>query len=185
MTKKDSEIMIPDEVIMNKIYLIRGKKVMLDRDLAELYGVETKVLKQTVRRNNKRFPPDFMFEMTTEELQIWRSQFVTSNADRKGLRYSPFCFTEHGVIMLASILNSDRAINTNVQIVRIFIKMREMLASHKEILHRLDKIEHYMAEHDNQILVIFEYLKQLEQAKQQELDHKDRKRVGYKRKDEI
>ena len=76
MTKKDSEIMIPDEVIMNKIYLIRGKKVMLDRDLAELYGVETKVLKQTVRRNNKRFPPDFMFEMTTEELQIWRSQFV-------------------------------------------------------------------------------------------------------------
>ena len=143
---------------------------MLDRDLAELYGVETKVLKQTVRRNFKRFPPDFMFEMTTEVLQNWRSQFVTSNADNKGLRYSPFCFTEHRVIMLASILNSDRAININVQIVRVFIKMREMLASHKEILHRLEKIEYKLVEHDDQILLIFEYLKQLELTKLQELD---------------
>lgn len=176
--------MIPDEVIMNKIYLIRGKKVMLDRDLAELYGVETKVLKQTVRRNIKRFPPDFMFEMITEELQNWRSQFVTSNADKKGLRYPPFCFSEYGVIMLASVLNSDRAININVQIVRIFTKMREMLASHKEILHRLEKIEHKLADNDNQIMVIFEYLKQLEQAKQQELENEKWKRVGYKRKDE-
>ncbi|MFO7670935.1 MAG: ORF6N domain-containing protein [Bacteroidales bacterium] len=184
MATKDPEIVIPDEVIMNKIYLIRGKKVMLDRDLAELYGVETKVLKQTVRRNFKRFPPDFMFEMTTEELQNWRSQFVTSNADKKGLRYSPFCFTEHGVIMLASILNTDRAININVQIVRIFIKMREMLASHKEILHRLEKIEHKLAENDDQILLIFEYLKQLEQTKLQELDQQNRKRIGYKRKNE-
>ncbi|RLD54706.1 MAG: ORF6N domain-containing protein [Bacteroidetes bacterium] len=169
---------------MNKIYLIRGKKVMLDRDLAGLYGVETKVLKQTVRRNIKRFPSDFLFEMTIEELQDWRSQIVTSKADKKGLRYPPFCFTEHGVIMLASVLNSDRAININVQIVRIFTKMREMLSSHKEILHELVKIEHKLAEHDNQILVIFQYLKQLEQVKQQEQDQQNRKRLGYKRKDE-
>ena len=182
MAKKDAQIMIPDEVIMNKIYLIRGKKVMLDRDLAELYGVETKVLKQTVRRNIKRFPSDFMFEMTTEELQEWRSQFVTSKADKKGLRYPPFCFTEHGVIMLASVLNSDRAININVQIVRIFTKMREMLASHKEILHRLEKIEYKLAKHDNQILIVFEYLKQLEEAKQQVLEQKNPKPIGYKQK---
>ena len=160
MAMSTNKLTIPDEVIMNKIYLIREKKVMLDRDLAELYGVETKVLKQTVRRNIKRFPSDFLFEMTIEELQDWRSQIVTSNADKKGLRYPPFCFTEHGVIMLASVLNSDRAININVQIVRIFTKMREMLASHKEILHKLVKIEHKLAEHDNHILVIFQYLKQ-------------------------
>jgi len=184
MAMSTNKLAIPDEVIMNKIYLIRGKKVMLDRDLAKLYGVETKVLKQTVRRNIKRFPSDFMFEMTIEELQDWRSQFVTSKADKKGLRYPPFCITEHGVIMLASVLNSDRAININVQIVRIFTKMCEMLASNKEILHKLVKIEHKLAEHDNQILVIFEYLKQLEQVKQQELDQQNRKRVGYKRNDE-
>jgi phage regulator Rha-like protein len=184
MAKSTNNLTIPDEVIMNKIYLIRGKKVMLDRDLAELYGIETKVLKQTVRRNIKRFPSDFLYEMTIEELQDWRSQIVTSKADKKGLRYSPFCFTEHGVIMLASVINSDRAININVQIVRIFTKMREMLASHKETLHKLVKIEHKLAEHDNQILVIFQYLKQLEQVKQQELDQQNRKRLGYKRKDE-
>ncbi|HEC42592.1 MAG TPA: ORF6N domain-containing protein [Bacteroides sp.] len=87
---------------MSKIYLIRGKKIMLDRDLAELYGIETKVLKQTVRRNTNRFPSDFMFELSAEELHDWRSQFVTSNTDKMGLRYPPFCFTEHGVLMLSS-----------------------------------------------------------------------------------
>lgn len=92
MTKKDSHLMVPEEVIMNKIYLIRGKKVMLDCDLAKLYGIETKVLKQTVRRNAKRFPTDFMFEMSTKELQEWRSQSVTSNTDKMGLRYPPFWF---------------------------------------------------------------------------------------------
>ena len=184
MAMSTNKLIIPDEVIMNKIYMIRGKKVLLDRDLAELYGVETKVLKQTVRRNIKRFPSDFLFEMTIEELQDWRSQIVTSKADKKGLRYPPFCFTEHGVIMLASVLNSDRAININVQIVRIFTKMREMLASHKEILQKLVKIEHRLAKHDNQILVIFQYLKQMEQVKQQKLDQQNRKRLGYKREDE-
>ncbi len=179
MAKKESEILIPNEVIMNKIYLIRGKKVMFDRDLAELYEVETKQLKRAVKRNIKRFPEDFMFELTLEEFSDLRSQFGTSSWG--GARYVPMAFTEHGVISLASILNSERAIQVNVQIVRIFIKMREMLASHKEILHKLDKIEHKMAEHDNQILVFFEYLKQLEQTRQQELEQKNRKPIGYKR----
>jgi phage regulator Rha-like protein len=176
--------MIPDEFIINKIYLIRDKKVMLDRDLADLYGVNTKVLKQTVRRNIKRFPKDFMFEMSLEELNDWRSQFVTSNSDRMGLRYPPFCFTEHGVVMLASVLNSERAISINVQIVRIFNKMREMLVSNKDILYRLQKVEHKLAEDDDKIQLIFAYLKQLEQSKQQEIDQQNRKRVGFKRKEE-
>lgn len=103
---------------MSKIYVIRDQKVMLDRDLAELYGVETKVLKQAVRRNMTRFPEDFMFEMTKEELENWRSQFVTSKEDRQGLRYMPFCFTEQGVTMLSCVLNSERAIHVNIQIIR-------------------------------------------------------------------
>ena len=162
--------MAPDEVIMNKIYLIRGKKTMLDRDLATLYEVEIKQLKRAVRRNIERFPEDFMIELTKEEMSNWRYQFDTSNKEIMGLRVPPFAFTEHGVLMLASVLNSERAIQVNIQIIRIFTKMREMLASHKEILHKLEKIEHKLAEHDNQILVIFEYLKQFEESKQQELD---------------
>lgn len=121
------EIAVPAEVIMSKIYLIRGKKVMIDRDLAELYGVETKQLKRAVRRNIERFPADFMFEMNNEELKNWRCQFGTSNEDHMGLRYPPFCFTEYGVLMLASVINSERAIQINIQIVRVFIKMREIL----------------------------------------------------------
>ena len=113
---------------------------MLDRDLADLYGIETKVLKQAVRRNIKRFPLDFMFEMSTEEFREWRSHFVTSNTDKMGLRYPPFCFSEHGVLMLSSVLNSEIAININIQIIRIFSKMREMLLTHKNTLLRLDQM---------------------------------------------
>lgn len=102
--------LVPDDVVMSKIYLIRDQKVMLDRDLALLYGVDTKVLKQAVRRNIQRFPEDFMFELTKDEFEHWRSQFVTSNKDRKGWRYEPFCFTEQGVTMLACTLNSEQAI---------------------------------------------------------------------------
>jgi len=108
--------MVPIERVANKIYVIRDTRVMLDRDLAELYGVETKVLKQAVRRNIKRFPDDFMFELSKEELTNWRSQFVTSNHDKMGLRYSPMAFTEQGVAMLSSVLNSERAIQVNILI---------------------------------------------------------------------
>ena len=118
MAKQVTQISIPDEVIMSKIYLIRGQKVMLDRDLAELYEVETKQLKRAVRRNMDRFPDDFMFELSKLELAEWRNQFGTSNSEIMGLRVSPFAFTEYGVIMLASVLNSEKAIKVNLQIVR-------------------------------------------------------------------
>jgi ORF6N domain len=107
MISEKAEISVPDELIMSKIYVVRKRKVMIDRDLAELYGVETRVLKQAVKRNKKRFPSDFMFEMSPQEMQNWRSQFVTFKSDKMGLGYTPFCFTEHGVLMLASVLNSD------------------------------------------------------------------------------
>lgn len=184
MAKKSSEIMIPDEVIMNKIYLIRGKKVILDRDLADLYEVETKQLKRAVRRNPSRFPEDFMLELTKEELDNWRCQFGTSNREIMGLRIPPFAFSEYGVIMLASVLNSERAIQVNIQIVRIFTRMRELLDSNKDIILRLEKMEYKIAEHNNQIPVIFEYMKQLRQAREREMDQKNRKRIGYKRKNE-
>jgi hypothetical protein len=128
MSASKNKLLLSDEAIMNKIYLVRGHRVMLDRDLAELYDVETKVLKQAVRRNLMRFPKDFMFEMTKKEFENWRSQVVTSNSgDNMGLRYSPYCFTEQGLTMLSCILNSKRAIAVNIQIIRTFHKMREMI----------------------------------------------------------
>ena len=183
MADKNTEISIPYEVIMSKIYLIRGRKVMLDRDLAELYGVETKQLKRAVRRNIERFPEDFMFEMTKEELENWRYQFGTSNKERMGLRVPPFLFCEHGAVMLASVLNSERAITVNIQIIRIFNKMREMLLAHKDILLQLEQIQQKLAEHDNNILLIFEYIKLLEQKKQYTTDQQKRKKIGFKRHD--
>jgi hypothetical protein len=110
---------------------------MIDRDLAELYGVQTKALKQAVRRKIKRFPTDFMFELTKEEFGDWRSQFVTSNRDKMGLRYRPMAFTEQGVAMLSSVLNSDRAIQVNIQIMRAFTQLRQMAATHKELRRKL------------------------------------------------
>ena len=134
-------IAITDETVISKIYLVRGKRVMLDRDLAELYGVETKVLNQAVKRNEKRFPSDFMFQMNDLELENWKSQFVTSNKVIMGLRKLPNVFTEMGVAMLSSVLSSDTAIEVNIQIVRIFSRLREMLLTHKDILLKLEQIE--------------------------------------------
>ena len=176
--KKDS--LLPDELIINKIILLRDQKILIDRDLAELYGVETRTLNQAVKRNIKRFPDDFMFQMTKEEFEFWKSQIVISNSDRMGLRKPPFVFTEQGVAMLSSVLNSDRAILVNIQIMRVFTKMRALLYSHKEILRKLDSIEKKDIEQDEKILLIFEYLKQLEQAKQEETIIKERKRIGFK-----
>lgn len=180
-----SELSIPDEVIISKIYEIRGQKVMLDRDLAELYEVETRVLKQAIRRNINRFPDDFMFEMDKEEFNNWRSQNVMSKADRKGLRYAPFCFTEQGVTMLSCALNSDQAIAMNIRIVRTFTKIREMLLTHKDILSELEKIKNEVGDHSKDIELIFKYLKQLEAAKQQEIEQQNRTPIGYKSKVEI
>jgi len=184
MATNDSDIMIQDAVIMNKIYQIRGKKVMLDRDLAELYKIETKQLKRAVRRNIKRFPEDFIFELNKEELEKWRYQFGTSNRETMGLRVSPFAFTEYGVIMLASVLNSERAIQVKIQIVKVFFKMRELLASHNKLTHKMEKMELSLTKHSEQIQLIFKYLKQFEQINKQELDQQNRMKVGFRRKDE-
>ena len=129
---KKEFVMLSEDLILGKIYFIRNEKVMLDRDLAELYGVETKYLKRQVRRNLLRFPTDFMFELSDKELKIWRSQFVTSIEDKMGLRYAPFAFTEDGVAQLSTVLNSDVAIKVNIQIIRIFSRLRKVAMAHSE-----------------------------------------------------
>jgi hypothetical protein len=181
MVKNDQTgtIVIPDELIMNKILLIRSLKVMIDSDLAELYGVTTKRLNEQVKRNIKRFPEDFMFQLTEQE----KDQVVANCDHLKKLKFSPYLpyvFTEHGAVMLASILNSDRAIHVNIQIVRIYNKMREMMITHKDILHKLNQIEKKDIEQDEKIMLIFEYLKQLEKTKQEELDQHNRPKIGFK-----
>ena len=132
---------------------------MLDKDLAELYGIATKVFKQAVKRNIKHFPADFMFELTKEEFKILRSQIVTSSWG--GIRYNPYAFTEQGVAMLSSVLNSDRAILVNIQIMRVFTKLRQMLATHKELAHKLHELEQKFAQHDGEIAAIFAASRQL------------------------
>ena len=180
MSKTGKEIMIPDELVMNKIYLIRGQKAMLDRDLAELYGVETKVLNQAVKRNSQRFPTDFMFQLTKSEWESLRSQVVTLETGRgKYPKYAPTVFTEQGVAMLSSVLKSETAIRVNIQIIRIFTRMREMIMTHKDILLQLEKIEKKMNSHDEQIALIFGYLKKLLTPIQP-----PRQRIGFRRKDE-
>jgi cell shape-determining protein MreC len=169
---------LPDETILNKIYIIREKKVMIDRDLAELYGVDTRVLNQAVKRNLKRFPDDFMFQLTDEEFRNLRSQIVTSSWG--GSRFRPMVFTEQGVAMLSSVLNSERAISVNIQIIRMFTRMRTMIESHKDILRKLEQLEKKDLELDEKVNLIFEYLKELEQSKQEETDFKPRKRIGFK-----
>ena len=146
------------EAIAGKIHLIRGMKIMLDRDLAELYGVETKVLKQAVKRNIKRFPSGFMFELTKEELKNWRSQFVTSNSVKMGLRYLPMAFTEQGVAMLSGVLNSDRAIAVNIQIMRTFTKLRHMIFDNEDLKRELAELR---GQTDERFQIVFETLDQL------------------------
>ncbi len=160
MAKKSKALLVPDEVVISKIILIRGKKVMLDRDLAELYGVTTTRLNEQVKRNAKRFPADFMFKLTKEEKQ----RLTNEQSQYTSLKFSPALpnvFTEHGAVMLASVLNSDKAIEVNIQIVRIFTTMREMLSAHKDIMLKLEQIEKKVTAHDEDIQLIFEYIKQL------------------------
>jgi hypothetical protein len=154
-----SSSLIPAERIERSILLIRGQKVLLDSALAELYGVETKVLNQAVKRNLARFPDDFMFQLTREELEEWRSQFVTSNPGAKmGLRRPPYAFTEQGVAMLSSVLHSERAVAVNVEIMRAFVRLREMLSSHAGLARRLDDLE---KKYDSQFRAVFDAIRQL------------------------
>lgn len=133
--------LVPMEAIEKKILLIHGQKVMLDSDLADLYGVQTKVLVQAVKRNINRFPTDFMFQLTAEEAVLLRSQIVTSSSGHGGRRYVPYVFTEQGVAMLSSVLNSKRAIEVNIQIMRAFVKLREMMSTHKDLARKLTELE--------------------------------------------
>jgi hypothetical protein len=149
---------IPSERIESAIYLIRGEKVMLDRDLALLYEVETKVLNRAVKRNLQRFLSDFMFQLTAEEADRLRCQIGTSNEGRGGRRYLPYVFTEQGVAMLSSVLNSERAILVNIEIMRAFVKLRQMLASNAELSRRLDELE---SKYDKQFRVVFDAIRQL------------------------
>ncbi len=177
---------VKDEVIINKIYLIRGQKVMLDRELALLYEVETKVLNQAVKRNEKRFPPDFMFRLTEQELKDWKSQNVTSNKEKMGLRKLPLAFTEQGVAMPSSVLNSETAIEVNIQIIRIFTRMRKLLLTNKDILIRLEQIQNKMLKQDGRlkkneenVQLIFKVLKELLNPPPE-----PRPRVGFRRSNE-
>ena len=174
MVKKQppqSALALPVEVIEQKIFLIRGHKVMLSPDLAQLYQVEPRVLVQAVKRQIERFPQDFMFQLTKEEFQILKSQIVISSwgGARRAL---PYAFTEQGVAMLSSILNSKRAIQVNIAIMRAFVKLREMIASNKELAQRLDKLEN---KYDAQFTAVFNVLRKLMQP-----ETKKRRRIGFK-----
>ena len=164
----ENEILLSEELISNKIYFIRNQKVMLDSDLAMLYGIETRVLKQAVKRNISRFPEDFMFELNKSEFENWRSQFVTSNSDKMGLRYFPMVFTEHNVLMLSSVLKSDKAIQTNIQIMRIFSKVRQMLLDTTDLKIDILQIQKKLENHDKNIELVFSYLDELSDKKENE-----------------
>ncbi len=177
--KKELEVIVSDDRIANKIYILREQKVMLDRDLAELYDVETRRLNESVKRNANRFPEDFMFKMTAVELEIWMSQFAISNSEKMGLRNLPFCFTEQGVAMLSSVLNSERAIKVNIQIIRIFTRMKKIFMDNTDLRLEIEKIKNKLNNHGKNIELVFEYLDELIDKKENPKPHKE---VGYKAK---
>ena len=173
---KISSLTVSVQLIERRIYLIRGQKVMIDEDLAELYGVPTKQLNQQVSRNKKRFPSDFVFRLTKEEAEALRSQFVTSKRGRGGRRYLPHVFTEQGVAMLSGVLNSDQAIEVNVAIMRAFIRLRQMLETNEELNRKFAAVIRKLATHDKYFKVVFDELKKLTQQPTLE-----RKQIGFKR----
>lgn len=176
--KKEVNAIISDDIVLNKIYFIRNQKVMVDRDLAELYGLETKRLKEAVRRNLARFPDDFMFELSKEEFNNWRSQIASSNSDKMGLRYAPMVFTEHGVLMLSSVLNSEKAIQMNIQIMRIFTKVRQILADTTEVKLDIELIKKKIENQGKNIELVFQYLDELLEKNE---NKPEREKIGYKK----
>ena len=174
-----NSLAIPDEVVMSKIYVIRKLKVMLDKDLAVLYGIETKRLKEQVRRNRERFPPDFMFELSDKEFSQVKHSY--ENLGRGGhTKYHPFAFTEYGVLMLSTVLNSELAIKVNIQIIRVYVYIREIGSLQKDILDRMDGMDEKLAECDDKIMLLYEHIRQFEHLKQQELERKKRRHIGFK-----
>jgi len=167
------------QLIQQRIYEVRGVKVMLDFDLAELYEIETRVLKQAVRRNINRFPSDFMIELTRDEYNSLRSQFVTLDKNGRGKhsKYLPFAFTEQGVAMLASVINSPKAIEINIQIVRAFVFLRQYALTHKDLTVKLKELE---SKYNKQFKDVYEAINYLLQKDKKEVEQKERKRIGYK-----
>lgn len=170
------DLVIPSEIITNKIYFIRGHKVMIDIDLATLYDVENKQLKRQVRRNIERFPEDFMFELTSIEYEILRSQFGTLKQGGHS-KYLPMVFTEQGIAMLSSVLNSPMAINVNIQIIRVFTKIREALSDSLSVKLEIEEIKKKLINHDKNIELVFSYLDELIDKKENTIA---RNKIGYK-----
>lgn len=169
---------IARDIVINKIYFLRGHKVMLDSDLAELYGIETKKLNQAVKRNSTRFPQDFMFQVSENEIEILRSQIVTLEKDNLShYRYTPYAFTENGVAMLSSVLNTERAIQMNIFIMRQFTAMRQIMIENKDLFIKIMNMEKAITEHDEQLKTLFSYLKKLMQQ-----EEAPREPIGFKMK---
>ena len=166
---------LPVQLIERRIFAIRGQKVMIDSDLADLYEVPTKAMNQAVRRNLQRFPDDFMIQLTPKEAESLRSQFVTSNEGRGGRRYLPYAFTEQGVAMLSSVLSSERAVQVNIAIIRVFVKLREILASHKDLLQRVEALERSHKEQGFKVDNIFAAIKKLIEAPSEP----PKRRIGF------
>jgi ORF6N domain len=179
VAKKELQVLVAEQKILNQIYVVREEKIMLDRDLAELYGIETRVLKQAVKRNMERFPKDFMFEMTSKEIDRMVSQNVIPSKSYFG-GASPFCFTEQGVTMLSCILNSKTAIEVNLRVVRVFVKIREYALTHKEILVQLAKLEKEMKGNSKDSENIFIVLKELIEKQSKPTP---RNKIGFKKYD--
>lgn len=166
MNKTETTSGISDEAIINKIYFIRGQKVMLDSDLAALYQVATKRLKEQVKRNMNRFPPKYMFELTETEFLVLRSQIATSNIGRGGTRYLPLVFTEHGILQLSNILKSERAIQVSFMIIDVFVRLREMLLDNMELRLAIEDIKKKTENNTKNIELVFQYLDELLQKKE-------------------
>lgn len=175
MSNTENNLATPDEIIMNKIYFVREEKVMIDSDLAELYGVETKRLNEQVKRNVSRFPADFMFELTEAEFKNLKSQFATSSWG--GRRTPPYAFTEHGVLMLSSVLNSDKAIKVNIQIMRIFTKVRRLLTDNLSVKLEIEEIKKRLQNQDKNIELVFNYLDELIEKQE---NPTPRKQIGFR-----
>jgi len=173
-------MIVEDDLVLSKIHIIRDVKVMIDEDLARLYEVETRRLNEQVKRNIERFPEDFMFQLTKEEFEILKSQNATSSWG--GRRKLPYVFTEHGVLMLSSVLNSKKSIQVNIQIMRVFTKMRELLLSHKDLILKIQKIESNLEGQGHEIQVLFEYIKRLMEESESNKSQASRKKIGFKKK---
>jgi hypothetical protein len=181
MPKKQSKSPVPAEHIEQSILLIRGHKVLLDSDLAHLYGVDTKTLNQAVKRNLPRFPDDFMFQLTTEEADALRSQIVTLKTGRgQHRKYLPYAFTEQGVAMLSSVLRSERAVQVNIEIMRAFVRIRKILATNAELARRLDEVERRVGTHDEQFVQVIRAIRQLMEPPARP----PRRRIGFQLPDD-